>query len=262
MSQSTSPRGLPDLSGSVVIVTGAAGGVGAGVARRFAAAGATVVVHHRTGAERAARVVAELEAAGGRAVALAADLRDAEQADGLVRDTVDRFGRLDVLVNNAGVQPVRPLTEITPEEWRAVVAGNLDTAFLTTRAAARVMIERGTGGAIVSIASIEGSQPAFGHAHYAAAKAAVLMHVRAAALEYGPHGIRVNAVSPGLIAREGIEREWPEGVARWRNAAPLGRLGTPEDVGNACVFLASPLASWITGHNLVVDGGVSTHPTW
>jgi 3-oxoacyl-[acyl-carrier protein] reductase len=88
------------------------------------------------------------------------------------------------------------------------------------------------------------------------------MHARAAALEYGPHGIRVNAVSPGLIDRPGLAANWPEGVKRWQKAAPLTRLGTPTDVANACVFLASPLAAWITGHNLVVDGGVSSHPTW
>jgi NAD(P)-dependent dehydrogenase (short-subunit alcohol dehydrogenase family) len=118
------------------------------------------------------------------------------------------------------------------------------------------------GGSIIHIASIEGSQPAYGHAHYAASKAAIIMHARAAAIEYGPLGIRVNTVSPGLIARPGLEQDWPEGVGRWLAAAPLGRLGTGMDVANACLFLASPLASWITGHNLVVDGGMSAHPTW
>ncbi|GDY32975.1 SDR family NAD(P)-dependent oxidoreductase [Gandjariella thermophila] len=253
---------LPDLSGTVALVTGAGGMIGAGIARRFAAAGAAVAVHYRTSREPAERLVAEVRAAGGRATAVPADLRDAEQADGAVRATVAAFGRIDVLVNNAGVQPVRALPEMPPEQWQEVMTGNAAVTFLATRAAAARMIERGGGGSIVSIASIEGSQPAFGHAHYSAAKAAVLMHTRAAALEYGRYGIRVNAVSPGLVERDGIERDWPDGVARWRRAAPLTRLGTPEDVGNACVFLASPLASWITGQNLVVDGGVSAHPTW
>lgn len=118
------------------------------------------------------------------------------------------------------------------------------------------------GGSIVHIASIEGSRPAVGHAHYSASKAGLIMFARSAALEYGARGIRVNTVSPGLIDRPGLDRDWPEGVARWHAAAPLRRLGCPEDIGDACVFLASPSASWITGHDLVVDGGVSAHPTW
>jgi 3-oxoacyl-[acyl-carrier protein] reductase len=115
---------------------------------------------------------------------------------------------------------------------------------------------------VTHIASIEASAPAVLHAHYSASKAAVVMHARSAALEYGPYGIRVNTVSPGLIDREGLAEAWPDGVRRWRAAAPTGRLGRPEDVGDACVFLASSLASWVTGHDLVVDGGVSARPTW
>jgi 3-oxoacyl-[acyl-carrier protein] reductase len=117
-------------------------------------------------------------------------------------------------------------------------------------------------GAIVNVASIEGLQPAFAHSHYAASKAGVIMHTRAAALELGPKGIRVNCVSPGLIAAPGIEEGWPAGVARWHAAAPLHRLGTPIDVADAVLFLASPAARWITGANLVVDGGVLAHNTW
>ncbi|HEU5008832.1 MAG TPA: SDR family oxidoreductase, partial [Jatrophihabitantaceae bacterium] len=153
--------------------------------------------------------------------------------------------------------------ELSSAEWQRVLDGNLTGVFACTQAAAAIMAASASGGgSITHIASIEGTQPAFGHAHYNAAKAAVIMHARAAALEYGPQGIRVNTVSPGLIARVGLEQDWPDGVARWRAAAPLGRLGTPSDVGDACVFLASPLARWITGHDLVVDGGVSAHPTW
>src|SRR5690606_36155091 len=118
------------------------------------------------------------------------------------------------------------------------------------------------GGAVVNIASIEGRQPAPGHAHYAASKAALLMFTKAAALELGSLGIRVNAVSPGLVHREGIEEAWPEGVERWQSAAPLKRLGQPADIADAALFLASDAARWITGAELVVDGGVSTRPTW
>lgn len=116
-------------------------------------------------------------------------------------------------------------------------------------------------GSITHIASIEATHPAL-HAHYSASKAAVVAHARSAALEYGPYGIRVNTVSPGLIDRAGLAEAWPDGVRRWQQAVPTGRLGRPEDVGDACVFLASPMASWITGHDLVVDGGVSARPTW
>jgi 3-oxoacyl-[acyl-carrier protein] reductase len=117
-------------------------------------------------------------------------------------------------------------------------------------------------GSVVHIASIEGTTPAPAHGHYAVTKAAVLMHARAAAQEYGPLGVRVNTVSPGLIDRPGLAADWPEGVERWHRAAPLGRLGSPTDVANACLFLCSPLASWVTGIDLTVDGGVSTHPHW
>jgi NAD(P)-dependent dehydrogenase (short-subunit alcohol dehydrogenase family) len=118
------------------------------------------------------------------------------------------------------------------------------------------------GGSITLIASVEGSRPARGHAHYAASKAGVIMLARSAALEYGSAGIRVNAVSPGLVDRDGLAGDWPSGVAAWRRAAPLGRTGTTAEIGDACVFLASPMARWITGHDLVVDGGMSAVPAW
>jgi NAD(P)-dependent dehydrogenase (short-subunit alcohol dehydrogenase family) len=115
------------------------------------------------------------------------------------------------------------------------------------------------GGAIVNITSIESENPAPNHSHYNAAKGGVLMFTRASAYELAPHGIRVNAVAPGLIWREGLERDWPDGVQRWQKTAPLKRLGLPDDVADACLFLASPAARWITGASLLVDGGVMTH---
>jgi glucose 1-dehydrogenase/3-oxoacyl-[acyl-carrier protein] reductase len=124
------------------------------------------------------------------------------------------------------------------------------------------MRKQGGGGSIILIGSVEGTHPAWSHAHYCASKAAVIHFARTAALEYGRDGIRVNSVSPGLIWREGLDLDWPDGVMRFQRAAPLGRLGQPAYVGNACVFLASPMAEWITGHDLIVDGGVSAHPTW
>ncbi len=250
-----------DLSGTVALVTGVSRGIGGHVARGFAAAGASVVLQVRSDRAYGEEVALEIEAVGGHAHVVHADLRDEAAAERVVRSAVDRFGRLDALVNNAGVQPVQDLAGMTLADWRDVVDTNLGATFACTQAAARVMAAA-SGGSITHVASIEGSQPAHGHAHYAASKAAVIMHARAAALEYGPRGIRVNTVSPGLIHRGGLEEAWPEGVQRWLRAAPLGRLGQGSDVAAACVFLASPMASFITGHDLVVDGGVSAHPSW
>lgn len=253
--------GLPDLGGTVVVVTGASGGIGGGVARRFAAAGAAVLLGYRSGATRAAALAAQLTAAGGRADAVAADVTDPESCAGLMSAAVHRFGRLDAVVGCAGVQPVTPLPALTAADWRQVAEANLAGAFGTVQAAAAVLAERG-GGSITLIASVEGTRPAPGHAHYATAKAGTIMLARSAALEYGRRGIRVNTVSPGLVDRPGLDEQWPDGVARWRRAAPLGRLGRAAEVGDACVFLASPLARWITGHDLVVDGGMAVAPAW
>ncbi|WP_328495133.1 SDR family oxidoreductase [Streptomyces sp. NBC_00414] len=274
------------LDGQVALVTGAGGGIGRGIALRFAAAGAAVAVHFRTNAEAAGEVVALITGSGGRAVALRADLTVESECRRVVREAADwGGGLLTALVNNAGVQPVQELPGMTVADWRAVVDANVSSVFACTQAAAELMRAESDGSdgsdgseanegsegsgepggrvrSITHIASIEATHPAPHHAHYSASKAAVVMHARSAALEYGPYGIRVNTVSPGLIDREGLAQAWPEGVRRWRQAVPTGRLGRPEDVGDACVFLASPMASWITGHDLVVDGGVSARPTW
>lgn len=251
---------LPDLTGTATLVTGASGTIGRGIALRFAEAGSAVAVHYHRNRAAATALVERITAAGGAAVALAADLSADTACHELVLAAASWAGRLDTLINNAAIQPVEDLPGMPAQHWRTVIETNLTSAFSCTQAAAEVMSER--GGAIIHIASIEAAQPAPGHAHYSSAKAALVMHARAAALEYGSRGIRVNAVSPGLIERPGLAADWPAGVHRWQQAAPLTRLGTPADVANACVFLASPLAGWITGHNLVVDGGVSVRPTW
>lgn len=257
----SSTQRLPDLSGTVALVTGAGGGIGSGIARQFAAAGAAVVLHYLSSADEAAALSEELTAAGGRTVTAQADVTDPEQCRALVRTAVDHFGRLDALVNNSGVQPNEPLADMSVEQWRFVVDTNVTGTFLATQAAVEVMRDGG-GGSVTHIASIEGSQPAYDHAHYCASKAAVIMHARTAAIEYGPLGVRVNTVSPGLIHRDGLEDAWPDGVGRWLEAAPLGRLGRSSDVGDACVFLASTMAAFITGQDLRVDGGMLARPTW
>jgi 3-oxoacyl-[acyl-carrier protein] reductase len=249
----TDPLGI---AGRTVIVTGASGGIGSGIVRRFGELGAVVVAQYRS-----TPVPPGAAIAGAEVRWLRADLTDGDAPGALVAAALEATGRLDALVNNAGIQPVVPLAEMSDGAFREMLEVNVTAVHRLTQAAAAAMVARG-GGAVVHVASIEGLQPAPGHAHYATAKAAVIMHARAAALEYGPVGVRVNAVSPGLIDRPGLADEWPSGVARWRSAAPLGRLGTPRDVADACVFLCSPMASWVSGANLVVDGGVSSHPTW
>ena len=247
---------LLDLTGKVLVVTGVSGGIGQGIARRLGEAGASVVVHVRHDRSAAAVLCEEL---GERGLLVAGDLLHDGVADGLAAAAVERFGRLDGWVNNAGVQPVAALPAMTAAEFDEVVAGNVSTTFRGTQAAARAMID---GGAIVNVASIEALQPALGHSHYVASKAAVVAHTRAAALELGPSGVRVNAVAPGLIDRPGLADAWPDGVERWLAACPLGRLGDATDVADACLFLLSPASRWVTGAVLVVDGGVLSRSTW
>jgi len=256
---SLAPPQLLDFRGKTVVVTGASSGIGAGIASRFAEAGAGLVLHYHRN-ESGVRQVAELIGKrGGRAVTVQADLAQAAGAAALIQQTISACGLLDVLVNNAGIYPLAGLLEVAESEWDQVIAANLRSVHLCTQAAARAMIGQGGSGAIVNIASIEAHNPAPQHSHYSAAKAAVVMYTRSAAAELGPRGIRVNCVSPGLIGREGLEQDWPDGVNAYLKAVPLGRLGQPDDVADACIFLASEGARWITGADLLVDGGVLTN---
>ncbi len=247
---------LLDLGDRAAVVTGVSGGIGAGIARRLGEAGASLVLHVRRDRAAAEVLAAEL---GERAVVVTGELREPGVAEALADTAVERFGRLDAWVSNAGVQPVAGLLAMDGGDFEDVVDANLTTTFLSTRAAATRM---SPGGAIVNVASIEAFQPAPGHSHYSASKAGIVAHTRAAALELGPSGIRVNAVAPGLIDRVGLGEAWPDGVSRWLAACPLGRLGDAEDVGDACLFLVSDAARWISGAVLVVDGGVLARPTW
>lgn len=239
-----------DLSGKVAVVTGASRGIGRGIASRLAEAGARVIVNYRQNEPAAWSLAEEL-----RGDAVQADVTNRED----VQRMFDDLERIDIVVNNAGIYPLSPLLEMKDEEWDAVVDANLKGVHLCTQVAARRMTD---GGSIVNIASIEALAPAPAHAHYNAAKGGVLMHTRAAALELGPKNIRVNAVSPGLIFYDELPELWPDGVKRYKEAAPLGRLGRAHEVADAVLFLVSPLAAFVTGANLVVDGGVLSTPAF
>ena len=255
MAAAPSPAEMLDLRGRVVAVTGAGGGIGRGIAARLLAAGASVVAHTRSSP-------LDWLPPGGRVARVTADLTGPDAPARVVSAALEAFGRLDGLVNNAALQPIKHFAELTDREWSEMIDTNLTAVHRLTQACAAAMKEAGNGGAVVHIASIEGRHAPVMHGHYGVSKAGLIMHARSAALAYGPDGIRVNAVSPGLIHRPGLEEDWPDGVSRWGRACPLGRLGSPEDVGDACVFLCSDLARWITGAELVVDGGVSVRPTW
>jgi len=244
---------LLDLSGEHVLVTGASGNIGRGIASRLAEAGATVIAHYNHNEAAAKELIAGI--GSGRTVC--ADLTDETSVRGML-DSAEAT----MVVNNAAVQTVQSLAEMSFADWQQMMAANLDSVFLVSQCMARTWIAADRGGVIVNIGSIEGLDPAEGHGHYAASKAGLLMLSRASALEFGKAGIRINTVSPGLIDREGLVEEWPDGVNRWLDRAPLGRVGTPNDVADAVLFLLSPAARWISGANLVVDGGMSTQGKW
>ena len=262
MTSAPSVSDLLDLRGKVALVTGASGGIGRGVAVRLSDAGAAVAVHYRNGRKDAEALASALRDKGRKSLSVHAELTDPQLVGATIRAITEELGGIHILVNNAARQTHAGFDEMSLEEWRAMMATNLEAVFIVTKAVAEGMIARGSGGAIVNIASIEGLQPAPTHGHYAVSKAGLIMFTRAAALQYGKHGIRVNTVSPGLIRRDGIEQAWPEGVARLTKVAPLARMGEDEDVADAVLFLSSQASRWITGANLVVDGGVTSTPAF
>lgn len=244
------------LEERIAIVTGAGSGNGRGIALRFAEEGARVVAADVDieGARETATLVSE---AGGEAFAVRADVGRREQVAAMVEAAGERFGGVDILVNNAGVETLVPLLDLEESEWDRVVDTNLKGAFLCGQIAARAMVSTGTAGAIVNVASINAKVTLAGQAHYTSSKGGLLMLTKSMAIDLAPHGIRVNAVGPGVIETRMTERSLsdPQRRAMLLSKVPLGRVGQPRDVANAALFLASDEASYITGTTLYVDGG-------
>jgi 3-oxoacyl-[acyl-carrier protein] reductase len=250
-----------DFEGKIVFVTAAAGaGIGQACARTFASEGATVVISDRH-PERTESVAASITAdTGSEVTGLACDVRDEARIDEVINGVVEKYGKLDVVVNNSGINQLAELHEMPTDTWRHVIDVSLTGPFLVTRRALSIMREQ-KGGAIVNMSSIAGwMRPAVGESHYAAAKAGIMGFTRAAAIEGAPFGIRVNAVAPGLAWNEFLAKVYsPEYVEDMARQTPLGRAGTPQDIANAVAFLASDKASFITGEVLCVSGGYHLH---
>ncbi len=248
-----------DLRHKTAIVTGAASGIGKAIVQRFGASGANVTIDHLPGQRDAAEAIcAEVRAAGGDAEPVEADVSDEGEVAALVRRTVERFGGLDVLVNNAGIEKAQPFVETPAADWDRILRVNLRGPFLCAQAAARTMIARGRGGRIINISSVHEDLAMPNNAPYAASKGGLRMLMRTIALELAPHGITVNDIAPGAIATP-INREVRTTPAQ-RDALldeiPLHRIGQPEEVAALCAFLASQAAGYVTGATYVLDGGL------
>ena len=242
--------GALDMSGKVVIVTGGGRGVGKGIAERFLEAGADVVICGRNEPEK-------LPEAGGRAaVFTSGDVKEVEQIAAVVAFVKERFGRLDVLVNNAGGAPLADAATASARFSESIIKLNLIAALNFSQAANAVMQEQEEGGVILSISSVSGIRPSPGTAAYGAAKAGLRSLTESLAIEWAPK-VRVVCVTAGMIATEQAILHYgdEEGIASVGASIPLGRMGSPRDVGDACLFLASPLASYISGTSLLVHGG-------
>jgi citronellol/citronellal dehydrogenase len=246
-----------DFNGKVAIVTGGATGIGYATAMQLAQLGASVVICSRTAAELDAAAARIAAASGRKCMAVPTDVKVEEQCIALVQRTMDEYGRIDVLVNNAGGTRMGPLESIPTKGWDSIFDLNVKSAYVLTREAGRHMIAQGAG-SIINISSGAGINGVRGGAHYSAAKSALQMFTRVTAAEWGRFGIRANCVAAGAIASDRVSEAWKVAgldQAEMAEAMPLGRLGTPEDMANMIVFFASEASSYITGETISVSGG-------
>jgi L-rhamnose 1-dehydrogenase len=248
------------LHDKVTIVTGATRGIGRAIAVRFGQEGARVAVIGRNERE-GAETVRQIEAAGSQGFFVRADVSDSAQVQAMIENVVQRWGRVDILVNNAAICPFRDFLEMSEELWDEVLDVNLKGYFLCSRAVARVMVDQGVKGRIIAVSSISAEFGGSQQAHYCASKAGINLLVKSMAISLGPHGITCNAVLPGTVETD-INREAlsdPEVRDYWLKRGPIGGLGQPEDIAGPVLFFASDDSAWCTGSMLVVDGGTSVN---
>jgi 3-oxoacyl-[acyl-carrier protein] reductase len=246
---------LKRLEGKVAVITGAGRGIGAAIARRFAADGASVVLNSLS--DSAVKVADEITASGGKAVAIKGDVSKADDVGKVIDVAVSTFGRLDILINNAGITRDGLLMRMSEEDWNAVMDTNLKSVYLCCRAALRPMLKSRGGGRIINLSSVIGLSGNAGQANYAASKAGIIGFTRSLAKELASRQVTVNAIAPGFIVTDmtaGITEEAKQALTK---RIPLGTLGTPEDVAAVAAFLASDEAKYITGQTLTVDGGMT-----
>lgn len=255
---------LLDLTGKVAVVTGGALGIGFGIAYRLAETGASVVIADLD-KEKASESAGQLTAKGWKAKGIACDVSKEEDVKKMTEETVSSFGSIDILVNNAGIYPSIPLSKMTYEDFDKVLAINLEGAFLCTKYATEQMIKQGNGGKVINITSIDALHPSMvGLAHYDSSKHGLWGFTKNAALEYAQHKIWVNAIAPGGIATPGVAKmqQGPAGAEQEKmievflNKIPMHRMGEADDIGKVALFLASDMSSYMTGSQIVVDGGV------
>jgi 3-oxoacyl-[acyl-carrier protein] reductase len=244
------------LSGKVAVVTGASKGIGAAIAKHLAAEGAAVVVNYSASKDGADRVVKEVTASGGRAIAVKANLSKKTEIDQLFAETKKAFGQIDILVNNAGIYEFSPVEQITEEHYRKHFDLNVLGLTLATQAAVKQF--NPAGGSVVNISSVVSTMGVPGAAIYSGTKGAVDAITRSLAKELGPRGIRVNAINPGMVETDGLHAAGIAGIDMRKQVeaqTPLGRIGQPEDIAKAALFFASQDSSWITGQTLTISGG-------
>jgi 3-oxoacyl-[acyl-carrier protein] reductase len=244
-----------DLRDKVAVVTGASRGIGRAIALELGRLGASVVVNYRSNADAAADVVEAIEAEGGQAMAVQADVGDFEQAVGLIKTATESLGRVHILVNNAGTTRDQLLMLMKEDDWDVVLRTNLKSAFNCCKAVARQMV-RQRGGRIVNITSVSGICGQGGQTNYSASKAGLIGFTKSLAKELGPRNVTVNAIAPGFVVTD-LTSDLPEElVARAIEVTPLRRMGQPEEIAHAVAFLVSDRAAFITGEVLTVDGGL------
>lgn len=247
-----------NLEGKVAIVTGAATGIGRAIATRFARDGAKVAIDYVGNADPAKALVSAIETIGGQAVAVAADVSEPEQVEMLVDETVRRFERLDIFVNNAGIEKKIPFIDVPKEEWDKTLAVNLTGPFLCAQRAAKQMIAQGGGGRIINISSVHEDLPMPTNAAYCASKGGLRMLMRTIAVELAAHNILVNNIAPGAIdtPMDAPLKANPVEMKTLLDEIPLHRMGKPEEIAEVCAFLASEASSYCTGSTFFADGGM------